>query len=523
LIPSQNDFWFLPLGGANEIGMNLNLYGHDGRWLMVDFGVLFGDRLGVEIVTPDISFILKQRQALAGLVLTHAHEDHIGAIPYLWDQLKCPLYATPFTAAVIRKKLEEYVEFVTLTHSIPEPNSVVIRTPLGTVLHTGDWKIDPNPLIGDAVHADRLKAIGDEGVRALVCDSTNVFNEGTSGSEADVRKELIHLVTQFPNVRVAVCCFASNVARLESAMEAARASNRKVVLLGRSIKAMVESAVNCGYLKHMPEIIDDRHAKALPREQVLLIMTGSQGEQRAALPRIASQQHPTTKLDEGDVVVFSSRVIPGNERSISFVQNQLALQGIEVLTSHQVDVHVSGHPARDELRQMYKWIRPQTLIPIHGDAMHLREHARLAQSEGLNDVLIPQNGTLINLLTSQILETIPTGRWCLDGSRMIASDSMILKDRAHASVHGVVSVGLAVNARTELQGKPQIKIRGLVQDGSEMDQTVKALQRSIQRMTLAKARSGLNRLEDELYKDIRRYFRVEFEKTPMICVQIIVV
>jgi ribonuclease J len=371
--PGADQFFFLPLGGTGEIGMNLNLYGHAGRWLMIDLGVTFpeeGAHPGVEVIMPDPTFIVERRDALAGLVLTHGHEDHIGAVPYLWPRLKCPIYTTPFTAHLVRRKLQEAgllgevdlyevplsgrftvgpfeLELIGLTHSIPEPNAIVIRTRLGTVLHTGDWKLDPDPVVGLDYDAEALKALADEGVLALVGDSTNAMVEGTSGSEAEVRAALIELVGQQKN-RVAVACFATNVARVDSVLAAAKASNRRVCLVGRSMKRIFEAALDTGYIKNLPSMVDEQDAGYLPREEVLLLATGSQGEPRAALARLAQGENRHLTMERGDTVIFSSRVIPGNERAIDRLQAALLGLGLSVLTDADHFVHVSGHPARDE-------------------------------------------------------------------------------------------------------------------------------------------------------------------------------
>jgi ribonuclease J len=412
------DLWFLPLGGTGEIGMNLNLYGHDGAWLMVDLGITFADeRLsGVDLIMPDPAFIEDQRDRLAGLVLTHAHEDHIGAVPYLWPRLRCPIYATPFTAGVLRRKLRENgfaedaeitevplsgrfavgpfdLELITLTHSIPEPNAVVIRTSAGTVLHTGDWKLDPEPLVGDDYDEAALRRLAEEGVLAMVCDSTNALVEGESGSEGALRDSLTELVGGF-EARVVVACFATNVARLETAMRVAETHGRRVALVGRSLHRIYQAARDCGYLADLPPLLSDRDVAYLPRDEVLLLCTGSQGEPRSALVRIVRDDHPEVGLEPGDAVVFSSRVIPGNEKAISALQNELVRKGIEVVTDREHFTHVSGHPARDELAQMYQWVRPQVAIPVHGEARHLSAHAELARDCQVPQALVAENGDL---------------------------------------------------------------------------------------------------------------------------------
>ena len=408
-IAAPQELLFVPLGGVGEIGMNLSLYFFQGKWIMVDLGVSFGEGLpGIEAVMADPSFIVDHREDLLGLVITHGHEDHIGAIPHLWAQLKCPIYATPFTAELVRRKMEEAglardlakdaklkiiplggqfelgpfgFEYVGMTHSIPEANALVIRTSAGTILHSGDWKIDPKPLVGKTSDLDRLAEIGNEGVTALLCDSTNVFKAGTAGSEEDVRGVLHDLVKQCPG-RVVVTCFASNLARVQSAAEAGRAAGRKVALVGRSLWRMDECARATGYWRNMPEFLGDEDAMELPPHKVMLICTGSQGEPRAALSRIAAGIHPSVALDEHDTVIFSSRVIPGNEKAIYALQDRLVRLGLNVISEEDHPVHVSGHPGRDELTEMFRLVRPQILVPVHGELRHLTRTCRLGQEIG---------------------------------------------------------------------------------------------------------------------------------------------
>ena len=431
ILPTKNDFWFLPLGGANEIGMNLNVFGYNKQWLIVDLGITFHDRLGVEVIAPDPSFLLPYKENIVGLVVTHAHEDHVGAIPYLWPYLRCPIYATPFTMRIIRQKIADKpwkhevplieiplsgtfnvgdfeVEYITLTHSILEPNALRIQTPLGTVLHSGDWKIDPDPMIGEPTNINRLIEIGDKGVDALICDSTNVFNHGVAGSEKDVRDELMKLMARFPENRLTVACFASNVARVETVAKVAAALGRRVALVGRSLHRMTQAAKDTGYLKDLPAFISDTEAVKLPDDKVCFIATGSQGEYRAALARIATDGHPIVKYTENDVILFSSRMIPGNEKNISLMQNNLIHKGARVITASDEDIHVSGHPARDELRQMYEWVRPTVLIPVHGDARHLDEHARFGLECGIETVVVRE--WIIRNRLRGIDRVVPVGR-----------------------------------------------------------------------------------------------------------------
>lgn len=539
-LPTKNDLWFLPLGGAGEIGMNLNLFGHDGQWLMIDLGITFGDRLGIEIITPDPTFILPYQKNLAGLVLTHAHEDHVGALPYLWPLLRCPVYATPFTAAIVRQKIADKpwrnelqlievplsgkidvgvfnIEFITLTHSIPEPNALAIKTPLGTIMHTGDWKIDPMPLVGDATNESRLIELGKEGILAMVCDSTNVFTEGQSGSEQTVRDELIKQIGQYPNDRVTIACFASNVARIETAALAAKHHKRKVALIGRSLHRMVQAAQYAGYLKNIPAFISDEEAIKLPPEKVLFIMTGSQGEPRSALARIAANQHPVVKMDSDDVVFFSSRMIPGNEKSIGVLQNNLVKGGSQVVTANEEDIHVSGHPARDELKKMYKWVRPRIAIPVHGEARHLQEHARLAKSQGIKEVVIPENGSLIQIEGghSRVIETVQSGRWALDGNRMIPIISPVLKDRNKISVQGVIVASLTADKFGQLLKDPGLTILGVTEPGKETETLTKDLQRVIRDTLLDDFKNDEARLE-ALRLIIRQTVNQRFGKKPIV-------
>jgi ribonuclease J len=394
-VPSGDELLFLALGGAGEIGMNLNLYGHAGKWLMVDLGIAFGDDSmpGVEVIMPDPAFIVERRDDLAGIVLTHAHEDHLGAVADLWPRLRAPVYATPFAASVLRRKLMEAglmdavpiteiplrgkvqvgpfdLELITMTHSILEPNALAIRTRFGTVFHTGDWKIDPEPLLGDITDEATLRRIGEEGALAMVCDSTNVFIEGEAGSEATVRDNLEKLV-KTRRCRVAVTCFASNLARVESIAKAAVAAGRHPVLSGRALQRMVEAAQECGYLLDFPKCIDERMAGFLPRDKVLFICTGSQGEPRASMAKLANNEHRDLVLEDGDTAVFSARIIPGNERSVGRLHNALMARGVEVITDREADIHVSGHPGRDELVRVYQWVRPRIAIPVHGEVRHL--------------------------------------------------------------------------------------------------------------------------------------------------------
>jgi len=539
-LPKKTNFWFLPLGGAGEIGMNLNLFGHNQEWIMVDCGITFGDRLGIDIIMPDPSAILEYADDIKALVLTHAHEDHIGAVPYLWPYLKCPIYATPFTAQVLRQKLEEKswakqvkiievplsgrvqigsfdVEYITLTHSIPEPNALAIRTEHGCVLHSGDWKIDPKPLVGNATDENRLKEIGEEGVLALICDSTNVFEKENAGSEHDVSVELEKLLSQTIAGRIVVCCFSSNLARLESIARAGSKIGRKVALIGRSLERMVKAATHVGYLKELAGFITAEQAMQMPKDKVLFISTGSQGEYRSALARISQKSHPTVSLDEGDMVVFSSRIIPGNERSISAMQNLLIHQGIRIITANDEDVHVSGHPGQEDLIAMYSWIRPKLLIPVHGEARHMQAQAELGLANGIKQTLVPQNGSLIELNAKQpkIIDTIESGRWGIDGKCLISMQGSILKERQKVSVQGVIFLSILVDDIYQLQSTPSISFCGLVEPGEESQSLTEDLQKIIGRIMEQDLGKGKN-YHESLQRAIKQECNQRFGKKPLV-------
>ena len=488
---TSDELVFLPLGGTGEIGMNLNLYGFGPeaarQWLMVDLGVTFADGRtpGVDVIMADPAFIEEHRDDLLAIVLTHAHEDHIGAVAHLWPRLKCPVYATPFTAELVKSKLIEAgldqvvplnivelssrftigpfdIEFVTLTHSIPEPNALAIRTALGTVMHTGDWKIDPDPVVGDDIDRKRLAEIGDEGVRAIVCDSTNVFSPGEAGSEADVGRSLTKLIGELEG-RVAVTTFASNVARLESIIRAAEANDRHVVLVGRSMFRVIAAARDTGYLKNLPPFVDADEAGYLPRDKVLYLCTGSQGEPRAALARIAADTHPDIVLEEGDTVIFSSRIIPGNDVAIFEMQNDLARSGVRVITEKDHFVHVSGHPCRDELTAMYQWIKPEVSIPVHGEARHLLEHAALAKELQVPEALVLQNGKMVRIAPgpAEIIDEVPWGRVVLDGDVLVPSWDPGIQERRRLSFGGAVFVSVALDDKGNVRGDPEVRLIGL--------------------------------------------------------------
>jgi ribonuclease J len=486
------DFVFLPLGGVGEIGMNLYLYGYgpegDREWLIVDMGVTFGGEQepGIDVILPDIRFIEEERHNIAGLLLTHAHEDHFGAVTDLWPALAgIPVYATPFTAEMLKAKLTEIglvngfplqvipmgdrrkigpfdVELISMSHSIPEPSAVVIRTPLGAALHTGDWKLDDNPLTSAPTDSARLKALGNDGIAALICDSTNAIRDGVSPSEADVAVVLARLIREAPR-RVAVTTFASNVARLGSVAKAARAAGRELVVVGRAMLRVIEAAQATGYLDPDLDFHDETVFAKLPPRKVVALCTGSQGEPRAALARIAQGEHPNVELEEGDRVIFSSRTIPGNEKAVSRVQNGLSDLGTEVITDQDAAVHVSGHPRRGELTQLYGWVKPGIAIPMHGEGRHLEAHARLAESLGVEQVVRARNGTMVRLLPgpAEIIDDVPVGRLYRDGTILTRADDGQVRERRKLSFAGSVAVSLVLSDKGVLLAEPEIALTGL--------------------------------------------------------------
>jgi ribonuclease J len=505
---SNNDeLVFLPLGGSNEIGMNFNLYGfgpaHDRKWIVVDLGVTFGDQTtpGVEVILPDPTFMEENAHRLLGIVLTHAHEDHIGAVAHLWPRFKAPIFATPFTAFILREKLREAdlldeaeitevplggtielgpfkLELITLTHSIPEPNGLAIRTPLGTILHTGDWKIDPDPLLGDVTDAAAIRKLGDEGVLAMVCDSTNVFVDGHAGSEADVRVAMTDLIGTLKG-KVAVACFASNVARMDSVIRAAEANGRRVCLAGRSMHRMSSAAKSVGLMQDIKPFIDDTEAKHLPENAVLYLCTGSQGEARAALARIAEGTHPHVKLGAGDSVVFSSRVIPGNEIPIRNLQNNLTERGVRLYTERDhPGIHVSGHPCRDELAEMYAWARPEISVPTHGERRHLMEHAAFARDLQVPQQVTPRNGDMVRLAPgrAEIIDEVQAGRLYVDAGVLTPENGDALRERRHAAFNGVLAVSVVLDERGKIVSGPQVRALGLpTEDEEHLDEVLNDL------------------------------------------------
>ncbi len=488
----KDELLFCPLGGSGEIGMNMNLFAYgkseQHKWIMVDIGVTFADDTlpGIDLIYPDPGFIIDKKDDLLGIILTHAHEDHIGAIAHLWPKLQCKIFATPFTALLIKEKFKEKniditkylkvvelngiikldpftIEYITLTHSILEPNGLKIDTPAGVILHTGDWKVDPNPLIGGKINSERLKEIGDKGVLAMICDSTNVFSEGRSGSELDVRKNMLNIVSRLKK-RVIITSFASNVARMETAFYCAEKTNRQISLVGRSMHRIFKAARQCGYLKDVIEPIDPREAKNISREKILYLCTGSQGEPMGAMMRISSYIHPDVFIEKDDAVIFSSKIIPGNEKKLYKLHNQLVKDGIEVISEESEFVHVSGHPNREDLKDMYGWVKPKCIIPVHGEHRHMIEHINFAKEMQVPYSVQVENGDIVKLFPGtkpEIYDKAPSGRLFLDGNISVEEDSQSIKDRKNLSSNGYMEVTILITPKGNIHKSPVITFRGL--------------------------------------------------------------
>ncbi len=540
---NDGELIFLPLGGSGEIGMNLNLYGYGDQWLMVDCGVTFGDDAtpGFDVMMPDPAFIVERREKLVGMVLTHGHEDHIGAVAHIWPQLRCPIFATKFTAELLRSKLAAAgltkdakiteiplsgsfevgafaLEFVTLTHSILEPNAVIIRTPVGTIVHTGDWKLDPDPLVGGVSDIDALRRAGDEGVLAVIGDSTNALVDGDSVSEAEVAASLREVIGRYKG-RVTVACFASNVARLHSIVKAAQAHDRTVALVGRSLWRITEAARATGYLDDLPDFITEHDVGYLPNDKVLLICTGSQGEPRAALARIARGDHPEIRFGANDTVIFSSRIIPGNELSIGRLQNMLASQGVTIVDEKSEFIHVSGHPNRGDLEQMYAWVRPQIAVPVHGEFRHMAAHAKLALSCQVPFAPTISNGDVLRLAPGQpeIIDTVKTGRLAVDGGKLIPIDGGIARGRRQMMWNGSATASLALDEDGRMIGRAKLAAPGLIgetaDDGAFTDEILDAIEDWVDTLP-AKKRNDDKLIEEYIRRKLRRLFRDELGKRP---------
>ncbi len=542
----NGDLAFLPLGGTGEIGMNLNLYRCDGAWLAVDCGIGFSgnDSPEVDILMPDPSFIAERHRDLVGLVITHAHEDHLGAVAHLWPRLRCPVYATQFAAAVLRRKLGEAgllsqvklhvvpeggafrldpfdLRFISVTHSVPEAQALVVRTRHGIVLHTGDWKLDPHPLVGPPTDLEALAELGREGVLAMVCDSTNAMVEGESGSESDVRRSLTSLIAAISG-RIAVTCFASNVARVESIALAAEAAGRSVVVVGRSLRNLEAAARDCGYLERVPMFLSEQDAEDVPDDNLLMIVTGSQGEPRSAMSRIALDSHPNISLGEGDTVVFSSRMIPGNERAIMQVQDNLVRRGVRVLTDADHMVHVSGHAARDDLRRLYGLVKPRYAVPVHGEWRHLAAHAALAREEGARPVLL-EDGDVLSLSGNavEVVDSVPVARLALDGNRVLPMEGGVLAARRKMLFNGVVLGSVVMGQDGRFLGAPKVSAPGLLEpDDAETVRVTASFAQNLAELSDA-VRADEAGLKEAARSALRRALGRKLQKRPMVDVHLL--
>lgn len=548
---------FAALGGLGEVGMNVYLYGigpPDNReWLIVDLGITFPegeDDPGVDVILPDVRFLETQKSQIAGLVITHAHEDHIGAVLELWPRLQCPVYVTPFTAGMLKSKMADYgrgrdmpmkvvpldsrfkagsfdIELVNVTHSVPETSGLILRTPLGTVYHTADWKLDATPYIGTPADTSRLAALGDEGVLALVCDSTNAMREGVSPSETDIAASLAEIVSKAP-FRVVVTTFSSNVARIKACYEAARGSGRKLVVAGRALHRVIQVAIETGYLPKDFTWSDQQQFKYMKREEVVLLCTGSQGESRAAMAKIAEFQHPEVSLDKGDLVLFSSRAIPGNEKGIGHIQNALVRMGCHILTDNDALIHVTGHPRRGELKQMYGWIRPQIVVPMHGEARHLMANAELARSLGVGEVVPAFNGEMVRLAPgpARKIDDVPVGRLFRDGNLLVPEGEGPVRERRKLASVGIVVASVVLSRKGELVSDPIVELDGVPIEDAEgesmLDIAYDALEGTLKSIPPARRRDP-DLVEEALRKSLRAVINQAWGKKPICKVMVSVV
>ncbi len=543
----KNDLMFLPLGGTDQIGINLYLYHYNGKWLVVDMGLGFADDYfpGVDILVPDISFITKHRQDFAGLVLTHAHEDHIGAIQYLWNEFKLPIYCTKFTSCVLKGKLAEMgiandvkiheiklnskfkvgefdLEMIGLTHSIPEMQGLVLRTEHGTIFHTGDWKFDEDPVVGKTSNIDALKKLGEENILAMVCDSTNIFSEGFSGSEGSLVKSITELVASHKNNLVVVSSFASNIARIHTIAKAAEACGRKVALSGSSLWKMYDAALECGYLHDLPPFMRPREIERYHRHEVLVIATGCQGEPRATTSKLSRGEHPDFKVRRGDVVIFSSKIIPGNEDKIFSLFNKFCKMGVEVMTEKDHFVHVSGHPSRGEIAKMYEIVKPRVAIPMHGEPMHLHEHAKFARKHGAKFSVQVNNGAIVkvNGEKPEIIAQLPSGIMAIDGNFILPSDSEVLRMRRRMRDQGLVTATVVINKKHKLLKDPIVLAPGVLDSKDDREYFV-MLEEAIAEYVEAHPKVTGDELENKIRSIIKRILQTETAKEPKILVSIV--
>ncbi|GAB5389922.1 MAG: ribonuclease J [Alphaproteobacteria bacterium] len=547
--PKKDEMIFIPLGGCEQFGINMNLYGHDGRWLLVDLGIGFGDETmpGVDLLLPDPDFISDRANKLDGLIVTHAHEDHVGGVAHLWDELGCPIYATALTIEFLKRKFEEdggdrqpefvvmqpgeryqignfEVEPVEMAHSVPQCAAMIIRTAAGTVVHTADWKLDDEPLTGWRTNMDRLGEVGEEGVLAIVGDSTNAGEPGYAGSEKTSKEALTGLIGKLKN-RIVVTCFSSNVARVMSVIEAAKANGRDVAIVGRSLKRMLDCAVESGVIEKMPTLVPDREAGAIPRDKIVYICTGTQGEPRAALSRLSRDDHPFLALEQGDNVIYSSRDIPGNQRAIGWVKNQLIGMGVNVITPDDVPgIHVSGHGSSEDLTQVYQLLKPQIVVPVHGETANLHAHAELAAKLQIPTVIEPENGTAIRLAETrpEIVGQVLTGILTVDGDRIGRLDDGAVVNRRRLSYAGVISVSVAIDTRGELLADPKVEMSGVASDDDEdelIPELVDAIEKAIINLPRPR-RADDGHCHEAARLAVRRRVKKLFDKKPVIHVAV---
>jgi len=543
----KEELIFCPLGGSGEIGMNMNLFAYgkpeNQKWIIVDIGVTFADDSipGIDLIHPDPGFIIDKKEDLLGIILTHAHEDHIGAIAHIWPKLKCKIYATPFTSVLISEKFKEKkiditgylkivelnstinldpfkIEFVTLTHSILEPNGLKIETPVGNILHTGDWKCDPDPLIGENINTKRLKEIGKEGVITMICDSTNVFSAGRAGSELDVRKNMLKVLERL-NKRVIITSFASNVARMESAFYCAEKVGRQISLVGRSMHRIYKAAKQCGYLNNVIEPLDARDAKNISRDKIVYLCTGSQGEPMGAMTRISNYTHPDVFIEKGDAVIFSSKIIPGNEKKLYKLHNQLVKEGIEVVSEENEFIHVSGHPNREDLRDMYNWIKPKSVIPVHGEHRHMLEHINFAKEMQVPYPVKVENGDIVRLYPGkkpEVYDKAPNGRIYVDGSISVEEDSQSIKERINVSTNGFIEATILITPKGKIHNRPLLTFRGLpIYEKEEFQNGLEdEIEKTIKSFSLNNKKQETN-LIDALKSTCRKFTKQKTGKRPL--------
>jgi len=541
----KDEILFCPLGGTDEIGVNCYLYQYKGKWLIVDLGIGFADDHypGVDLLVPDIAFLISVKANIAGMVITHAHEDHLGAISYLWQELRVPIYTTKFTASVLKAKLSEAgladkvpvheikenakfeigpfdLEFIGITHSVPEMQGLVIRTEKGNIFHTGDWKFDPDPVIGQHTNMKRLKEIGDEGVLAMVCDSTNIFVEGHSGSEGELKNSLTDLIAGFKKHLVVVTTFASNIARVYSIAKAAEKAGRKVSLAGTSLWRMYHAAVECGYMKDAPDFIRPKEINRYKREELLVIATGCQGEANAAVNKLSRDDHQDFKLQKGDMVIFASKIIPGNEVKIFGLFNKFCKSKIEVLTEKDHFVHVSGHPAREEVAKMYELVRPKIAIPVHGEPMHIHEHCNFAKKHGAKHTVQVEDGMLVHIADEpSVVGHVQTGKMAIDGNFILSPDSEILKMRRRMRDDGIVFVSIVLSKNGRLLKQPTIVAPGVLdsrEDADYYDNITEEVREYIQ----AHNKLSDGDMENKIRTIVKRFMKAEIGKHPKIFVQV---